>query len=172
MDNKILIAYASRTGATAEVSESIARVLREAGAQVDVRPLKEAKQLTGYQSVIIGSAARIGKLVPETVRFAQKHSADLQKVKTAYFTVCLTMKDDTPENRQTATTYLEPLRQIKEPVSIGLFAGALIYSKLSPVLRFFFSRDTSGQMVEGDYRNWEAIQTWAKELAPRLIESA
>jgi hypothetical protein len=31
-----------------------------------------------------------------------------------------------------------------------------------------FSKDTSGKMAEGDYRNWEAIQAWAATLPSAL----
>ena len=170
MAGNILIAYASRYGSTAEVAEAIGKVLREAGAEVEVRRVREVKGLGPYRAVVIGSAARMLKLLPEAVKFAQKHKQALSQMPVAYFTVGLTMIKDTPENRKVAAGFLEPLRQIQEPVSIGLFAGKVDYSRLSFVWRYFFSRakDFPG---EGDYRDWEAIRAWAKELKP-LMASA
>lgn len=47
----------------------------------------------------------------------------------AYFVVCLTMAEDTTENREARLAYLEPLRKATpevKPVVIGLFAGAVL----------------------------------------------
>lgn len=62
MTNKILVTYASRTGSTAEVAEAIARTLSEGGAQVDVLPMQEVKDLTSYQGIVVAapSASRSG----------------------------------------------------------------------------------------------------------------
>ena len=165
---KVLVAYASRFGSTGEVAEVIGKVLAEAGAAVDVRSVKEVKDLSPYTSVIIGSAAQTGKLLPEAVDFARKHQADLSHMQTAYFTVGVAMIEDTPDNRKEAASYLEPLCQIKEPVSLGLFAGKVDPSKYGLVMRLIFSRVKKGPMAPGDHRNWEAIRAWARELAPQL----
>lgn len=86
-----------------------AEVLSKAGAEVDLKRVQEVKTLQSYQSVVIGSAARMEKLLPEALRFAQKHRAALQQVKTAYFSVGMLMNEDTPEHRAATELYLRPL---------------------------------------------------------------
>jgi menaquinone-dependent protoporphyrinogen oxidase len=164
--NKILVAYATKAGSTTEVAEYIGTVLRESGADVDVRPVKSVKDLSPYRAVILGSATRMAKMLPEVVNFAQKFHKDLDQKPAAYFTVCMTMKADTPENRATVTGYFKPLRDIHEPISLGLFAGKVDLSKLNPVFRFMFSHDKSGAITEGDWRDWDAIRAWAIGLLP------
>jgi menaquinone-dependent protoporphyrinogen oxidase len=94
----------------------------------------------------------------------------------AYFVVCLTMAEDTPENRQTTLAYLDPLRKAApevEPVDIGLFAGAVLddteeFKRLFPGLKFVakaMARDMD------DHRDWEAIRAWATGLKPALLEA-
>jgi menaquinone-dependent protoporphyrinogen oxidase len=71
------------------------------------------------------------------------------------------MKDDTAENRRKVLAYLDPVRKQApqiNPVDIGLFAGALDYKKLSLAYRLILK--VMGA-PEGDFRNWEAIRTWA-----------
>ena len=56
MKNKILVTYASRTGWTVGVAEAIGKTLAENGAQVDVFPMHDVKDLSPYDAVVAGSA--------------------------------------------------------------------------------------------------------------------
>jgi len=168
MKSKLLITYGSRCGSTGGVAEAIGQVLCEEGVAVDVRLVKNVNDLSTYQAVIVGSAIRMGKWLPEVVEFVKTHQDTLSRVPVAYFTVCLTMKDDTVENRRKALAYLDPVRkqflQVK-PVDIGLFAGAVDYKKLS----FAYSLILKVMGApEGDFRNWEAIRTWGAGRRPAL----
>ena len=171
MGTKILIAYASNYGSTIEIAEYIGQLLRDQGCEVDVRSVKELGDISKYQSVVIGSATRMDKLLADALKFGKKHEHDLQRMKTAYFIVGVTMKQDTPENREKVTGFLEPLCRICEPVSLGLFAGKIDYSKVGLFWKVLAKFDKSGLMEEGDFRNWDAIGKWADEIAPALIES-
>jgi menaquinone-dependent protoporphyrinogen oxidase len=166
---KILVAYASKCGSTGEVAEAIGQALCHQGATVDVRRVQEVENLAGYGAVVLGSAIRMGKPLSEAVKFARKHQVALDEIPTAYFIACAAMKEDTPESRAEASAYLDSLRGIVAPVGVGLFGGKVDHSKLSPLLRFAVSRDASGQMAEGDWRDWQAIDAWAVALRPVLL---
>jgi menaquinone-dependent protoporphyrinogen oxidase len=169
MAQHILVAYATRAGSTREIAEAIAQVLRENGSDVDVRPVKDVSDLAGYDSLVLGSAIRVGKLLPETMQFAQRYQAVLSGLPMAFFVVCGTLKVDTAENRQTVLSYLVPLRQIKEPVTLGLFAGAMSFGTIHPLLRPLFSWCMSRVGVtEGDWRDWPRIRAWAAGLTAQL----
>jgi menaquinone-dependent protoporphyrinogen oxidase len=169
MKDKILVAYASRTGSTGEVAEAIGQVLCEAGAAVDVRSAKEVTDLSPYRAVIVGSAIRVGKWLPEVLRFVERHGEALSRMPVAYFAVCLTLKEDTEENRREVSAYLDPVCEIVQPVDVGLFAGAMDYSKLPFILRLVMKAMKS---PKGDFRDWEAIRAWANRVHDRLIQKA
>lgn len=169
MMEKILVAYASKCGSTGEVAAAISQALCRQGATVDVRRVQEVRDLAGYGAVVLGSAVRMGKPLSEAVKFARKHQAVLEGMPTAYFVACAAMKEDTPQSRAEASAYLDPLHKIVAPVGVGLFGGKVDHSKLSPLLRFALSRDTSGQMAEGDWRDWQTIDAWAVTLRPALL---
>jgi menaquinone-dependent protoporphyrinogen oxidase len=95
--NKILVTYASRAGSTAGVAEAISKALVESGAQVEVRPMQDVKDLTLYQALVAGSAIQAGQWLPEALQFVQTHRAVLAQKPCATFTVCMTlaMKNET-----------------------------------------------------------------------------
>ena len=168
MKKRILIVYGSRCGSTEGVAEAIGQILSKAGAKVDVRPVKNVADPSPYQALVVGSAIRMGKWLPEAVAFVKTHQDTLRRLPVAYFAVCLTMKDDTMQNRRKASGFLDPvLKQFPQvkPVDIGLFAGAVDYKKLS----FAYSLVLKVKGApEGDFRNWEAIRTWAAGVHPAL----
>ena len=167
MSDKILVAYASGCGSTGEVAEAIGQVLCEAGAAVDVRLAKDVTDVSSYRAVIAGSAIRMGRWLPEAVKFVETHQEALSRVPVAYFTACMTLaKEDTEESRRTVAAYLDPVREIVQPVDVGLFAGAMNYSRLSFVYQLMMK---AMKTPEGDFRDWEAIRAWAADLHPALL---
>ncbi len=171
MPNKILVTYASRTGSTAEVAEAIGRTLSEGGAQVDVLPMQEVKDLTLYQAIVAGSAIRKSKWLPEAVQFIRTHQSTLMHKSFAMFTVCITLAMQNGEQyRSTVQSWVAPMRSLVRPLSEGLFAGKLDFSKLPfnwDTLLFRFSV-ALGIFPRGDHRDWNAIRNWAESLKPVL----
>ena len=77
MSNKILVTYATCTGSTRGVAEAIGKTLSEGGAEVDVLPMRDVKDLAPYRAVVVGSAIQ-GKLwLPEAMQFVQGHRLDV-----------------------------------------------------------------------------------------------
>ena len=166
---KILICYASRCGSTGEVAEAIGQTMCGKGVSTEVRLIENVNTLSPYQAVIIGSAIRVGKWLPEAVDFVKKYQDTLSRMPVAYFLVCMTMRDDTIENRSKASAFLGPLYNLApqvKPVDSGLFAGATDFKKLSFVNRSILK---AKGIPEGDFRNWEAIRTWAVNVRPALL---
>jgi menaquinone-dependent protoporphyrinogen oxidase len=169
MGDRILIAYASKCGSTGEVAEAIGKVLCQSGAAVDVKRVQDVRDLTPYRAVILGSAIRMNTPLSEAIHLAKKHRTALAALPVACFSVGLAMQAATPENRAKAEQFLTPLLdEVKSPVGVGLFGGKLDYKTLSPIFRWMFSQDKSGEMAEGDWRDWDAIHAWAKGLIPLL----
>ena len=164
---RILVAYATKAGSTAEVAAEIGRVMEsKGGCEVDVHPVGKLEGVSGYDAVIIGSAIRVGKWLPEALKFVEKHRDALGQVPVAFFTVCLTLSEDTEENRREVATYLDPVRDLVQPVDVGLFAGVMDCSKLPFILRLMMKKMKS---PEGDFRDWEAIRAWAGQVHTGLM---
>lgn len=164
-DVKVLIAYASKYGSTAEVAERIGTTLKEAGVQVDVRPVRDVKDLSPYHAVVVGGGVYAGKWHAGATGFVRQHCAKLKSMPVAYFAVAGSLADDTLENRNKVAAALAPARELVVPVSVGLFAGVIDPGKYPFFVRLMFKLVKS---KAGDFRNWDQIRTWAKELAASL----
>ena len=171
MSNRILVAYASRSGSTAEVAQAIGSTLAKGGAQVDVVAMQEVKDLSVYDAVVAGSAIRAAKWLPEAVQFIQTHRSTLVQKKFAMFTVCITMAMKNAENYRTGVmTWIAPVRAMVKPLSEGLFPGWLDFTKLPFNWETLKLRLTValGIFPSGDHRDWNAVRSWAEGLIPVL----
>jgi len=167
MSKNILVTYASRTGSTAEVAQAIGKILMEGGAQVDVLPMQDVKDLSMYQAVVAGSAIRGSKWLPEAIQFIQSNKAQLNQKPFAMFTVCITMAMKNAQNYRTAVAgWVASVRALVKPLSEEFFAGMLDISKLPVNLDTLMLRLSVvlGIFPRGDHRDWNAIRVWARTL--------
>ncbi len=173
MSKKILVAYASKAGSTAGVAGAIGKTLAEGGLEVDVLPMKEVKDLVPYRAVVVGSAIRGGKWLPEAVQFVQANRPALAQMPFAAFLVCITLAMPAADKyRAGVAEWLQPVRLLVKPVSEGLFAGALDLSKLPLSLNGLGMRASvaAGIFPQGDHRDWQAVRRWAEGTLPLLLE--
>jgi menaquinone-dependent protoporphyrinogen oxidase len=162
---RILVTYASRCGSTGEVANAIGKTLAPAGVSVDVLPLKQIINLSGYQAVFVGSAIRMAKWLPEAANFVNENRAALQRVPTAYFTVCATLIEDTPANRARAAGFIASVRAMFTPAAEGYFAGKVDPNSLSFIENI--SLQAKG-VPQGDFRDWDKITNWAQSTYAQI----
>jgi menaquinone-dependent protoporphyrinogen oxidase len=172
---KVLIAYASMHGSTGEIADVLAKDLCAAGASVDIRLVGNVKDLSPYQAVVVGSAIRSDRWLPEATEFVAGHRSILRNLPTAYFLTCLTLARPSAEIQTRVESFLDPVREeIPEvkPVSTGLFAGVLEYNKYGTAIKAVmrYKMWTKG-VEEGDYRDWRAIHAWADQLKSALLSA-
>jgi len=166
MAKKILLAYGTASGSTEEVAQAVADEMRQAGAEVNVQPVESVKEIAGYDAVVVGTAVRMFRILGKTKRFLRKHRQSLTEVPVAYFLVCLTMGEPTPENIAKATDYAKPMVETKAPVSLGLFGGCIDHEKMTDI----FGK-TMRSLPEQDHRDWDQIRAWARETLSKFTET-
>jgi len=162
---KILVAYASWAGTTADVAAAVGRRLGDDGS-VDVRPAGEVTDLSPYSAVALGTAVRAGRPHRAARAFASRHCSRLKDMPFACFVVCLTMKDDTTENRRKARSFLDPVLKAcpdARPVDVGMFGGAIQTAEEALAKLPFVQKVILAVMksAAGDHRDWSAIEAWA-----------
>lgn len=161
MEKHILVTYASKAGSTAEVAARIGEILARRGCTVDVMPVSKVTGLEAYSAVVVGSAIRIGKLLPEAMTFIEKNQTVLQQKPFSVFLVCMTMNQEDEASRQTVSAYLDPVRLLVKPACEGLFAGVIDPGRVGLLDRMAI------KMIKapiGDFRKWDRITAWAESL--------
>jgi menaquinone-dependent protoporphyrinogen oxidase len=171
MDKKILIAYATKYGATGEIAEKISLVLRKTGFGTDVLAVKNVKDLSPYKAVVLGSAVYIGKWRKDAAAFLKTNEAALAEKPVWLFSSGPTGKE-TPDELLKGWRFpkaLQPVADRIQPRDMAIFHGDVNIEKLSGVEKWMV-KNVKAQ--SGDFRDWGAITSWAESIADDLKKAS
>lgn len=163
MDKKILVAYASKRGSTAEIAEKIGQTLRQKGFQVDVQNVEAINDLTAYNKIILGSSVYIGLWHRKAVRFLKKNMEPLAKLPVWLF-ICGPTGPGNPLDLMDGWFYpkaLQPVIEFINPRGITCFGGKLVLKTLNPFEKWIVKKVKA---PEGDFRDWQSVASWADIL--------
>ena len=169
MNAQVLVAYASKYGATKEIAEKIGQVLKDAGFVAVVLPADHVADLVPYQAVVLGSAVYIGGWRKQAARFLKANEKALAEKMVWLFSSGPTGQGD-PIELVKGWRFPKALQHIADrvkPNDIVLFQGAAFPEKLSPIGRWMMKKVKAPL---GDFRDWNAITIWAGKIAAKLKE--
>lgn len=192
---KVLITYTTMAGSTAEVAKMVHDTLAEQGFTTILKPVEGVDHLEGYDAIVVGGPMILG-WHREARRFLRKNRRALEKLPFAVFALAMSLTDtginklegipifideklskfpeqsgklSFRERYASVKNYTGPILRSagpNRPVSIAFFGGRLNYGRLNwwaALLALLLVRAQAG-----DKRNWEAVQTWSRELAERI----
>ncbi len=164
MDKKVLIAYASKHGSTAEIAEKIGEALKREGIQANVMPVQKVKFPADYDAIVIGSAVYIGQWRSEVSEFLKMNERTLSNKPVWLFSSGPTGKGEAGELLQgwRHPFRLQALIERIKPRDTAVFHGAIDMQKLGFLDRWMIKRVKS---PAGDFRDWDVINKWAKDIA-------
>jgi menaquinone-dependent protoporphyrinogen oxidase len=147
----VLVTYASKHGATAEIAETVAEKLREYDLEVDCVPVSRVSSLQDYQAVVIGSALYFNRWRGDAARFVRHHAAELSQ--------------NGPDSHQ-----LEPRRLVDTIERLHarghiVFGGSVAEAQHGPLTRVLVRKIRNAYR---DRRDWAEIRTWAAGIAEGL----
>lgn len=163
MGKKILVAYGSKRGSTAEIAEKIGEALRQKGLQVDVLDAGTVNDLTPYSKIILGSSVYIGLWHKNAVRFLKKNIEILEKLPVWLF-ICGPTGSGNPIEQMDGWFYpksLQPVIERIHPRAITCFSGKLVLKTLNPFEKWIINKVKA---PEGDFRDWQAVASWANTI--------
>jgi menaquinone-dependent protoporphyrinogen oxidase len=159
----VLVAYASKHESTQGIAERIGEKLRQMGKQVDIRSVDAVKDPGSYEAFVIGSAIYFGAWMKEATEFVHRNQAALTGHPVWLFSVGplgVDFMDDEQQPKEKAE-FQETIR----PRDHRVFFGALDHNSLSFTERMMTK---AVRAPEGDYRDWQAIEAWAENIARDL----
>ena len=171
MADRVLVAYATKYGATAEIAEKITEVLRSSGLTVEVRPVASVSDLSAYEVIVLGSAVYIGKWRKDAVKFLKANEKALAQRKVWLFSSGPTEKGD-PVELLEGWRYpkaLEPVINVIKPRDVAVFHGYNNPEKMSGPDKWMINRVKAPL---GDFRDWDAIAAWAGGIASQIEHEA
>ena len=188
---KVLVVYASRHGATRGIAQRIADVLRTEGLEVDVAPADHAAGVGTTDAVVVGSAVYMGTWLKEAIEFIKRNEVMLANEPLWLFSSGPIPSSSKDESRG-ADTLTDAFGPEEGPGSGGRKKIAEITAATNPKDHRVFlgafdpnepATVTSERLVRmlpaikkalpsGDFREWDVIEAWAREIAAALESPA
>jgi menaquinone-dependent protoporphyrinogen oxidase len=165
---KILVAYATRCGSTAEIAEALGKDLQLRGYKPEIAPVGKISDVSAYQAVLLGSAVREGDWLSEAQGFVRHHQREIQNLPNAFFTVHMMNVGDDEKSRKGRLAYLNPIRKLVQPDTEAFFAGRMDLNRLSFGERLLCK--ALGSKTE-DLRNWPVIHAWGSNVFKSEVRS-
>ncbi len=174
----VLFLYLSREGQTRRIAECMAGELRHQGHSVELLALANNERcveaLSCCQHVVVGASIHYGHFPADLYAFIRNNCRALENRPNTFIAVNLTARKpgkDTAEGSAYIRRFLK--ESLWRPQVIGVFAGALLYSRYAWHERWIirlimwitkgptdFSRDT-------DFTDWNRVRSFARSLFPR-----
>jgi menaquinone-dependent protoporphyrinogen oxidase len=186
----VLIVYGSRHGGTQGIAERIGEVLRAHGLDAEVAAADPVADVGGADAVVVGSGVYMGSWLKEPLAFMQRNETALASRPLWLFSSgplvgSTVKKDDTdpltdalgPEDGPGSggRKKVAALSAATHPIDHRVFFGA--FEPKDPprtlaerVVRMMPA--AKGILPPGDFRDWDAIEAWAREIAASLVGPA
>jgi menaquinone-dependent protoporphyrinogen oxidase len=169
---KLLVAYASKYGSTAEIAEVIGRELRKRSQEVEVKPVAEVDNPAEYDGFVIGSALYAGGWLKPAAKFLRANQELLAARPVWLFSSGPTGQGDPNEilGGWNFPKDLMPLLDRIKARDVILFHGCIDLNKLNFGEKMIIK---AVKATVGDYRDWLAIRTWARtlDLRPKVDQA-
>lgn len=167
LNTKVLVAYASKYGATEEIAQRVGEVLRNEGLDTDVLSAEEVSDLAPYGAVVLGSAVYAGQWRKEAASFLEENVEALAERPVWIFSSGPTGEGDPaellkgwriPEGLQAATERIQPRE-------LAIFGGEMDMKRLNLAEKMIIK---AMKAPTGDFRDWDEIEGWARQIAEAL----
>ena len=161
--SRVLVAYATKHGSTAEIAQAIADEIGRAGHDVDCLPAGEVENVDGYDAAVIGSAVYMKRWRRDARRLLKREHKSLEELPFWVFS-------SGPCGEKPDPSWTEPAATIRRAEAMGVRDHAVFGGRLPLEPSNFMERS----MVEGcppekrDLRDWDAIRAWAGQVAEAI----
>lgn len=169
---KVLVAYATSHGSTAEVARRIGSTLEQKGHDVTVEEAGKVSTLDGYEAFVLGTAVESGTWLPALVSFVNRFEKELANKPSYVWLSCIRVLEEYGMSH-CMHFYMPPELLAKLNVrSKTALAGKLDLASVDWTERWTLSTGYDGHAwptnFDGDFRDWAKTDEWANEVAQDL----
>ncbi|MFE7654491.1 flavodoxin domain-containing protein [Streptomyces bottropensis] len=162
MPSSVLVAYGTTNGSTAEIAEAVAKALREDGLTVDVLPARSVASVASYEAVVVGGGVYAGRWQKDARRFLRHHRRALAGRP-------LWMFSSGPLDASASARDIPPVPGVKRAmVRLDARGHVTFGGCLEEGAKGFIARKIVSSGKGGDFRDFAAIEAWAKRVAGEL----
>lgn len=159
---RVLVAFASKSGSTAEIARIIGSELALSGIEPDVLSVEQDIDLERYDAVILGSAIYAWSWQKDAVRFAKQNSDRLRKMPVWLFS-------SGPLDWSAEDGDMRPVRSARKVSElVGAREHVTFGGKLPADAKGLIARQALSKEERGDFRDFGRIRAWADELAKKI----
>jgi menaquinone-dependent protoporphyrinogen oxidase len=162
---KVLVSAGSKHGSTIEIAQAIGDELARFGHEAKVAPPEDVEGLSGIGAAIIGSGVYAGHWLPAVRQLIEKNAAGLAEMPVWLFSSGPLGDPPKPEEEPVDVAGL--MRMVKA-VDHRVFSGRIDLGRLGFAERAVVK---ALRAPVGDYRDWDAITSWAVDIATALGSS-
>jgi menaquinone-dependent protoporphyrinogen oxidase len=165
---RVLVAYASKNGSTAEIAEAIATELRCHKLDVDCLEAGDVRSLDPYQAVVLGSAVYMKRWQGSARTFLRRHRDTLRSL--PWWVFSSGPVGEPKANDVKAAAWLEPPKVMVEVERLGarehVVFGGRVPAKPHNFIERSMAKNTPPEFA--DRRDWDEIARWAAKIALAL----
>ncbi|MEU1192945.1 flavodoxin domain-containing protein [Streptomyces sp. NPDC005859] len=165
MADTVLVTYGTTNGSTAEIAEAVAAILRKDGLTVDSLPARSVTSAARYDAVVVGGGLYTGRWHKDARRFVRRNRVLLAERPVWFFS-------SGPLDASASERDIPPVRGVQRAMDrLGVqdhitFGGCLEEGARGRVAGMIL-RSGKG----GDFRDFGAIEAWAKRIADALTQA-
>lgn len=158
---RVLVAYGSQRGGTAEIAITIAGALREHGFAVDCVRATDGRDVASYDAIVIGGALYMARWAREARRFVARNRGALRERPVWMFSSG-PLDASASEHELAMPPAVAAIAQ-----QIGARAHRTFGGRLEPDATGIVASKLAKHHA-GDWRDWNAVRAWADELATAI----
>lgn len=167
--SKTLILYASQKGSTAEVAKFIGQILHQGGHQVTLANADSFRDdIHDYDAIILGTGIYKGMWLHSLLTTVNRLQPQFGQKAVWGFALCIRTREIGGEDYAYQHYLPRHLLRDLNLQDYRFFAGHLHDLNINERLILGERYDGDAHITEGDYRDWDAIRAWGKEIAKKL----